>query len=79
MFLRGCVPAGEVKREICNERSQLDDQHITADSIMGLFISFQPTLGLGFAIHFLVPAIELCVGPLIIIFGDLDQLSDLDD
>lgn len=46
---------------------------------MGLFISFQPTLGLGFAIHFLVPAIELCVGPLIIIFGDLDQLSDLDD
>jgi hypothetical protein len=46
---------------------------------VGLYISLQPTIGLGFAFHFLVPAIELCIGPMIIIFGDIDKIPSLDE
>jgi hypothetical protein len=37
-------------------------------------IIFQPIIGFGLAFHFLVPAMEIVVGPFVIRFGDSEWI-----
>ena len=46
---------------------------------MGIWIGIQPMIAFGFAFHFMIPAIELTVGPLLVIFGDISAIKELND
>ena len=46
---------------------------------MGFYIGVQPVIALGFAFHFMIPAIEIAIGPFLIGFGDIDKLDGLND
>jgi hypothetical protein len=46
---------------------------------MGLYITLQPMVGIGFSFNFAAPFIELCFGPFIVIFGDLSRIEGLEN
>lgn len=46
---------------------------------MGITIDLLPIIGLGIAMHPMAPAIEIVIGPFVIVIGDIDKFDEQRD